>query len=669
MVAPIPNIESKTETDAWAELRRLVGEVAQHARSARDDQSFYAKLLDCAVHALAAAGGGVWLTDASDDGMLLCTQANCPNEFSRDGRPIGRHAELLSSVLRRREATVAAPAGSGAAPLEHENPTQFLLLLCPIWVNNQPRGVLEVLQRPHASPATRQGYLEFLETLCDVAGDYHRNVELHSLRDRESRWQELYQLSVAVHQDFDLNATATTVANEVRRMVDADRVTVLEVGGSRARVLAVSSVDTIQSRSNLIRRLEALVVAAVAADEPLWHVEGQGEQPPEIDRPLHAYLDLAHARALAILPLRRGGGSEANPIVAALVIERMDSRNWDEQQRRDVRYVAGLAQSALRSAIAIRNLPLSWLGRRLHRLSGGVEHRTWRRRLLFAGLCVAAIVAIGFVPADFQIEAGGELQPKIQRQVFAATNGEVQALHLGHGESCDAGDVLLTLRNSQLELDLRRINGELQTTRTRLAASRAAMLGLDRSQPDAIARFNQLTAEEQELKEALSSQERQLEILEGERDKLEVRSPIPGRVLTWNIDELLESRPVRLGQALLSVADVEGPWHLELHVPERHIGHVLQAQQDIDPKLAVTYILQSDPGTSHAGHIDKMALASTFDDREGDSVKVTVEIDARQIAQLRPGAYVRGKIDCGEKPLAYVWLHDLVAAFQRWIMF
>jgi multidrug efflux pump subunit AcrA (membrane-fusion protein) len=672
MVAPVPNIESQSDTHAWGELQRLVAEVAERARSTVDATTFYTKLLDCAVQALAAAGGAVWIVDPSD-GIVLCRQTNCPEEFSDNGRPTDRHSQLLESVLRRREAAIIAPAGKGTAHTQRENPTDLLLLLCPIWVDDTPCGVLEILQRPHASPATQQGYLQFLSGLCDVAGDFHRQTELRALRSREAGWRELYQFSVAVHENFDLSGTASMVVNEARRMVDADRVSVLEVRRARARILSVSGVDTVQTRSNLLRRLETLVEAVTAADEPLWHVEGSGEQPPEIERPLRDYLDLAHSRSVAILPLHRSSAPRTaksrTKTVAALVIERMDGRNWDDAQRRHVANVAGLSQSALGAAIAMRDLPLSWLGRSLHRVGGEIELRTLYRRLIITGICIVGTIGLGFLPARFQIEAGGELQPMVQRQVFAATDGEVESLHVRHAEPCAAGDVLLTLRNSELELDLRRINGELQTTQTRLAASRAAMLAIDRAQPDAIARFNQLTAEEQELKETLVSQERQLEILNDERTKLKVRSPIDGRVLTWNVDELLRSRPVRRGQALLSVADVEGPWHLEIHVPERHVGHVLAAQQAIDPKLGVSYILQSDPGNSHTGHLEEVALATTFDDREGDSVTITAEIDTPEAAELRPGAYVRAKIDCGRKPLAYVWLHDLYAAVQRWIMF
>ncbi len=672
MVAQVPNSESTSDVHAWGELQRLVADVSEIARTSTDAPAFYGKLIDCAAQALAAAGGAVWLLGHSAE-VVLCNSSNYPESLLEEGRPRGRHAQFLENVLRRGEPAIVAPTARSATHADHENPTELLLLACPIVVDGQRHGVLEILQRPHASPATQQGYLRFLSGLCEVAGDFHRNVELRELRSREAEWKELHQFALAIHEDFDLARMGTTVANEVRHIVDVDRACVLELAGGRARTLAVSGVDTIQARSNLLARLERLVEAVTATGEPLWYVAGTGERPPEIEGPLREYLDLAHSRSLAILPLTRVAGSRAaksrKKTVAALVVERMDGRAWDKLQRERLGRVAGLCQSALSEAITLRKSPLSRLGRWLHQLRGEAETRTTLRKLVIAGILIVGIVAVGLLPADLQIEASGELQPKLQRHVFATTDGEVDALYVRHGDTCRSDEVLLTLRDSQLELDLRRIKGELQTTQTRLAASRAAMLALDRSEPDAIARFNQLTAEEQELKEALASQERQLEILDEERKKLEVRSPITGRVLTWDVDELLKSRPVRRGQALLSIADVSGPWHLKLFVPEEHIGHVMAAQQTVGPRLNVTYILQSDPGESYAGSIDEVALSATFDERGGDSVLVTAEIDAHHAAKLRPGAHVRAKIDCGQRALAYVWLHDLYAAFQRWVMF
>ena len=83
-------------------------------------------------------------------------------------------------------------------------------------------------------------------------------------------------------------------------------------------------------------------------------------------------------------------------------------------------------------------------------------------------------------------------------------------------------------------------------------------------------------------------------------------SPIDGQILTWDVEpQLLESRPVQRGQVLLAVGDLAGPWQLELRLPDDHAGYVLEAEQTIDPKLDVDFLLATDPGTTYRGHVEK----------------------------------------------------------------
>ena len=60
---------------------------------------------------------------------------------------------------------------------------------------------------------------------------------------------------------------------------------------------------------------------------------------------------------------------------------------------------------------------------------------------------------------------------------------------------------------------------------------------------------------------------------------LNVKSPIDGQVITWDLNNRLMHRPVQRGQELLRVADPSGPWQLELQMPENHMGFVVETQQ------------------------------------------------------------------------------------------
>ena len=63
--------------------------------------------------------------------------------------------------------------------------------------------------------------------------------------------------------------------------------------------------------------------------------------------------------------------------------------------------------------------------------------------------------------------------------------------------------------------------------------------------------------------------------------ELDVKSPINGLVVTWDLRNRLIHRPVQRGQVLLRVADPDGPWQLELHMPENRVGHIVAFQHGL----------------------------------------------------------------------------------------
>ena len=128
-------------------------------------------------------------------------------------------------------------------------------------------------------------------------------------------------------------------------------------------------------------------------------------------------------------------------------------------------------------------------------------------------------------------------------------------------------------------------------------------------------------------------------------------------------------RPVRQGQVLMSVADPSGPWELEVQMPEDRMGHIAEAAKASSKPLQVSYILATDPGTSHVGHVTEMHAAAQVRGDEGNTVLLRVAIDKSQLKDMRPGSTVSAKVDCGNRSIGYVWLHDLVSFVQSRILF
>ena len=179
----------------------------------------------------------------------------------------------------------------------------------------------------------------------------------------------------------------------------------------------------------------------------------------------------------------------------------------------------------------------------------------------------------------------------------------------------------------------------------------------------------ELTAQGEELRQLIHGLQEQLQILQRQLADLEVRSPIDGAVVTWNLRELLEARPVSRGQILMTLADLAGPWQLELRVPDRRVAHVLAAQREMGADLDVFFTLATDPGLKLRGKLEHMGMRTEMGESHEAFVLAKVAIDRRDIPDLIPGTTVVTKIHCGRRPVGYVWLHELIDTVRTWMLF
>jgi multidrug efflux pump subunit AcrA (membrane-fusion protein) len=356
-----------------------------------------------------------------------------------------------------------------------------------------------------------------------------------------------------------------------------------------------------------------------------------------------------------------------------LIAEQFDARGMDRDRLMEVGEVC---RTAVYNALEYDRLPLTWLMRPIGALQQQVV--THLPRTLFAlAAAIGAIAALVLVPADFNIEAPGTLQPIVRRDVFAPRTGLVDEVLAAHGAEVAAGQPLVRMRDSQLELELKRVDGELQTAQRQVDAVRATRTNRairDVNPTDAY----RLSAEERELEQRLLNLRLELELLNMERERLVITSPIAGRVLTWDVDHRIGARPVERGEVLVSVANLSDEWQLELDVPDDLIGYVLAAQKELQPDLQVRFRLSSDDRELHTGHIAEICQTADVESTDGlapsPTVLVKVALDKLELSEagrreLRPGVSARAQIACGRRPVGYVWLHDIWDAAIEWLRF
>jgi multidrug efflux pump subunit AcrA (membrane-fusion protein) len=694
---PSPH-EFSSEPAAGREIEELVDDLARLAGSDLTGAQFQQLLLERAVEGLAAVGGAIWIRSAGGQIHLQC-------QFRLDAIPLAenwadaqRHTQLLAAVLATGEGRVVAPRATLGGEPQAINPTDYLLVLAPLAVEAGGAGLVEVFQRPNVATLAQHGYLRFLAAIGELAADHQRHSELRELRDRGTLWRQFERFSRQVHGSLDLRTVAYTIANDGRDLIGCDRVSVAVMRGSRCRLLAVSGIDKLDRRAEVVRSLEQLATAVNSAGEPFWHVEGDVDAPPQLAAPLERVLDETHARVLAVVPLHRPRDDRADsadtiaverdgPPIGALIVERFDGANLDPAQRERIAAVCRQSGSALGNAQTYESVPLLPLWRTFGRVGWLAQAKQLPKTVLALVLVATAVIALLVIPADFDIAARGELQPKLRHEVFARSDGVVDRIDVQQGQKVAAGDLLAILRKPQLDFEFSRLAGEIQTAQARLSAIQASRLATGRDSPaNTTEKINQLSADEEEVKSLLASLVQQQKILRAQRLDLELHSPIDGTVLTWNAKDLLAARPVARGQALLTVADMNGPWVLELQVSDNRIGHVLEAQQreaeareaeareapqGTTAELPVSFLLATGPGVSYNGKVARVALSTESDKTTGATVLVTVGFNRAEIPpeQLRPGATVMARIHCGRRSLGYVWLHELWETIQSRLLF
>jgi hypothetical protein len=147
---------------------------------------------------------------------------------------------------------------------------------------------------------------------------------------------------------------------------------------------------------------------------------------------------------------------------------------------------------------------------------------------------------------------------------------------------------------------------------------------------------------------------------------LKITSPIEGTVAAFQLDQLLQNRPVQQGELLLEVMDETGPWRLELEVEGSRMGHVLRAwNASPDHKLTVDFIPATDAESTFHGELDQIATRSAVSSEQSNIFECFVSTDASQIPNKRIGAEVRAKISCGKRSLGYVLFGDVIEFIRQ----
>src|SRR5262249_46915877 len=322
-----PPVDLKMLEETRRHINRLIEEVGRLAEGELAPTEFYGELLKRVLAAMAAPAGAVW---------TRTTQGNLQLQFHINMREVGldrsEQPKLPHDDLLRRSVLNPQPLHllphSGMGPAEEGkgaagNPTDYLLLLVPILLNNEVQGFLEVWQSPDRPMNAVPGFLQFMSTMADLAARYIRNQLMGQIAGQQQVWTQLESFARQIHGSLKPLEVSYLIANEGRRLIDCDRVSVGVRAGRKAKVEAVSGCDVVEKRSNPVARMRSPSHPSLPGGEKLVYTAPKDDSlPPPVLHALDAYLAESNSKLLVVLPLRDEREKESkNPPRSALLME------------------------------------------------------------------------------------------------------------------------------------------------------------------------------------------------------------------------------------------------------------------------------------------------------------------------------------------------------------
>lgn len=700
-----PYSQLANDSDGWAMLAASVESLTQLSTRELTPREFYGSVAKECQQVLSPQAVTIWTLQ---NGSFKRLTSIGPLSDSLTTSDAEREARLLEAARRRQ--TLSLPVESGVVivgPVFNESVvSDFSSQSSEPSQSSKPidSSLSALIEISLASDGTDSdgcpGSNAHAETLvaaiCEVAHQYELRRRYNWLKTNQSWHRQCQEFSQAVHQSLDLKATAYAIANEGRRLSQCDRLSVLPVKRGRCELLATSGVERIEKQTPVARHMRQLANVCFRTGEPLYLSNQTSINASEVDPTfdslidseepgqelLRRYSDLSQATQVAVVPMVRttpakDSDHETHPseVVGVLIAEQFLAGS-PPLAKDQIAEVAQIAAPALGNSQQHDALPLRTTLTRVQKL-------TERRWLVAIASSLLACLMLFVIPAEYEVEARGELQPASKQNLFAPSDAVVKKVLVRHGDQVAAGTPMLELHSPELDLDMQKVNGQLAATERQLTAVQATRMSLsgrsgDDRRGNHMADSLKLVAEEQVLSHQLSSARAEKALLQAEIDQLVIRSPQAGTVLSWQVEESLLGRPVQRGQELLTVADLTGNWEVELQVDDHRLGPILAAhsqQSDLPEGLAVRFRPASSETEYFNGTVYR--IADQVDTTEGANgqLEKTAELvvhpavpleEVMASAELRPGLSVRAKIACGRRSLAYVWFHDAWLTVRTW---
>jgi len=682
------------------QIRKLVAEIADLAESDIQPAEFYVEFLNRSVAAVAASGGAFWLLDGRG-GLRLQYQVEFNTTGLMDGRvKTAPHDALLGCMLQASQAQIIPPGAVIEGVPQAFNPTEYALILAPLMVDKQVTGLLEILMDPTRRAAQQKSTLRFVSDLCDLAATYLKNRQMRQMMSQQRLWNQLEGFTHQIHGSLDLKETAYAVVNDGKRLVGCDRLSVaLKISG-RTMVEAISGQEVVEQRSNLVRELTRLCKVVIRSGEDLVYTGSTDGFAPDLRDALEMYVDESGSKVVIVTLLHRpaeeekeGQSPEKIPF-GCLVAEQIGDELAPTDMHARTEVVSRHASTALWNSQEHHKIFLKPVLKAMGSPWRMFRGRTVAKIAAVVAAVVLLLIGMAFIPCNLTIEGHGSLLPRERQKIYAPVPGRVAEILVDHGSRVKKGDLLVRLESRDLEKEHEQVRSEEVKAISQASYLTRQADKAQRSQQQGELDYNQIQGQLSEARLTAKSAKERREIIEEQLDSMRILAPQDGIITTWEAKKNLMGRPVDIGTELLQLAGTQGEWICEVEVPDDDMGPILAAQSQLeadikagrkkpDETLSAYFIPMTGPEHSYPGYVRRIApsaetMPETDQYKNRHVVKVTIGfsdevlrnyLKDNESKEMRPGAEVRARVNCGPTNLAYFLLRKPIQVFYESVLF
>jgi len=539
----------------------------------------------------------------------------------RDGAKL---AGVAQAALRSKKAVIKTRNNTA-----EENGTPLDAMACPLLLDGKLLGVVAIEMTNRSQPMQQaavqmvQAGARWLESM----------ILLHGATSREQLVNLVDLVAVGLENE-KFEVAATEVANELSERFSCQRVSLGFIHRNQIRIEAISHSPGIDRKSNLSRSICNAMNESVDQQTTLVYPD-RDESGVWVTRG-HAQLSKEEqGAAICTVPFIKNGA-----VIGALLLERNGEEPFSAETVNQCEQIGLLIGPVLENRKREeRPLP----GKILDDLQGwsgklfGPRHKTLKG---FVVLSAALLTWLSLANGTSRISSVSSLEAAARRVIVASQQGHIAEAHVRAGDLVNAGDLLATLDDRELQLELRK----WQSQRGQLLKEyRKALSGADRAE---VAILNAKRAQI----------EAQLMLVKQQLERTSLVAPFSGFVIKGDLSQSLGS-PVERGEVLFEIAPTDD-YRVILEIEDRDIGLISPGQKG-QMKLSGL------PNQTIGLVVNRITPIATSGGGR-NYFRVEAEMDSHSDL-MRPGMEGVAKIEVGREKLIWIWSRRLVEWLRLFI--